>query len=123
MVRSTSSSLKAAISIDSSIKPTPCTDSQKYIQLFVGGMHSGSNIEQVKEALGGIGSYKNFTLIMDNRVVHRGYAFVDVPFDNVSAFLGKVISLGDTCLFINRARKKLGDTSMSNRIYFMKDFF
>lgn len=83
-----------------------CTDSEDDIQLFVGGMHRGANIDRIKEALSSLGYYKDLNVIKDNRDVRRGYAFMQVPSRSLAAFLGKEIILPDTRLFINRAQPK-----------------
>lgn len=98
-------------------------NNEKSTQLFVGGLHQGCDICEVKIALSKIGAFNEFTPILDNRNLTRGYAFMTVPSSSVVAFLGKNIQLSNTVIFINKAQKKIDDESYSQRIYFMKDLF
>lgn len=95
---------------------------EKEHQLFVGGMHRDSNIEEIELALKNIGEYSEFRLILDNRNAHRGYAFITVPEKSLKAFLESEICISNTKLFINKAQKKCDDSSVTKRLYFMKDF-
>lgn len=96
---------------------------EEVVQLFVGGMHGQSDIPQIKLALAKVGEIREFVEIKDKRNVNRGYAFMTVPSNSLEAFLSQDITVGDTHLFINKAQKKSDDTSLSTRIYFMKDLF
>lgn len=96
-------------------------DSEDDVQLFVGGIHKGVDIDRIRYHLSLIGHFKEFRVIVDNRGVRRGYAFMTVPSRSLSDFLGKEITLPDTRLFINKAQPKSSQQCLSTRIYFMKD--
>lgn len=93
------------------------------VQLFVGGMHQGCSIVEIEKVLSLTGEYIEFSPILDNRNLTRGYAFMKVPSSSVGVFLGKKIRISNSYLFINKAKKKNDDESLSKRVYFMKDQF